>query len=160
MVGVGVDGLEWVGVDRGGEGSGGDVVVGWGHRGEGGVGEGSGAGLVGPGVVGEPGGEPLVLAGGAEGLIDVAPPGPGTVHTLTVALTREEGAGDSGDLSPYLDGSVLVLEGEWGALAPEVDVGAGGLGLLQLQGGAAGHGHHHQGDDHLGHVGLLFDCSC
>ena len=91
VVGVGVDRLDGVGVDGAGEGGGGDVVVGRSHRGEGGVGEGRGAGLVGPGVVGEPGGEPLVLAGRAEGLVDVAPPGSGAVHTLTVALvTRLE----------------------------------------------------------------------
>ena len=74
---------------RDGEGSGGDVSVGGdhrGHRSQGGVGQGSGTGLVRPGVGGEPGGEPQVLAGALLGG-NVAPPGSGAVHTLAVTLT-------------------------------------------------------------------------
>ena len=76
-------------VHRDGEGSGGDVSVGGdhrGHRSQGGVGQGSGTGLVRPGVGGEPGGEPQVLAGALLGG-NVAPPGSGAVHTLAVTLT-------------------------------------------------------------------------
>ena len=56
----------------------------------------------------------------------------------------------------YLDGAVLVDEGERGALAADVDVGAGGLGLGHLQGGGLGGGHQHQGDEQLAvHVDRL-----
>ena len=88
-------------MDRGGVGSGGHVGVGrhvsmgrhvtvWGNHGSqgshGSVGEGSGAGLVRPGVGGEPGGEPQVLAGALAGG-NIAPAGSGAVHSLAVTLT-------------------------------------------------------------------------
>ena len=85
---VAVDGL----VDGGGEGGGGEVRVGRNHGsqgrhgGDGGVGQGGGTGLVGPGVGGEPGGEPQVLAGAVPGG-DVAPASSGAVHALTVTLS-------------------------------------------------------------------------
>ena len=49
----------------------------------------------------------------------------------------------------YLDGAVLVHEGERRALAADVDVGAGGLGLGHLQGRGLGGGHQHEGDEEL-----------
>ena len=83
-----VDGL----VDGGSEGGRGEVSVGrnhgsqGGHGGYRGVGQGGGTGLVRPGVGGEPGGEPQVLAGALLGG-NIAPPGSGAVHTLAVTLT-------------------------------------------------------------------------
>ena len=82
---VAVDGL----VDGGGEGGGGEVSVGRNHGSQGshgGVGQGGGTGFVGPGVGGEPGGEPQVLAGAVPGG-DVAPASSGAVHALTVTLS-------------------------------------------------------------------------
>ena len=85
---VAVDGL----VDGGGEGGGGEVSVGRNHGsqgrhgGDGGEGQGGGTGLVGPGVGGEPGGEPQVLTGAVPGG-DVAPASSGAVHALTVTLS-------------------------------------------------------------------------
>ena len=50
----------------------------------------------------------------------------------------------------YLDGAVLVHEGERRALAADVDVGAGSLGLGHLEGGGLGGGHQEEGDEQLG----------
>ena len=70
-------------LDRDGVGRGGDVSVG---GSQGSVGQGGGAGLVRPGVGGEPGGEPQVLAG-AVVRVNITPPGSGAVNTLAVTLT-------------------------------------------------------------------------
>ena len=76
-------------VHRDGEGSGGDVSVCGdhrSHRSQGGVGQGGGAGLVRPGVGGEPGGEPEVVTG-AVVAVNITPAGSGAVNTLAVTLT-------------------------------------------------------------------------
>ena len=64
------------------------------------------------------------------GGVHVAPLGPGTVHSLAVAL----------------DDVSTVSEGEAGALAPTVGVGGGGLGL-RVQGLTVGGGEGHGGQD-------------
>ena len=56
------------------------------YRAERGALGGGGTGLVGPGVGGEPGGEPQVLTGAVPGG-DVAPASSGAVHALTVTLS-------------------------------------------------------------------------
>ena len=55
------------------------------HGSQWGVGQGGGAGLVRPGIGGEPGGEPQVLAGAVVG-VNITPPGSGAVNTLAVTL--------------------------------------------------------------------------
>ena len=78
---------------------------------------GGGAGLVGPGVVGEPLGGDEVLAGGVVIGVHVAPLSPGAVHSQTVTLHH----------------SVGVSEGEAAALTAAVDQGRGRLDLRVLQ---------------------------
>ena len=70
-----------------------------------------GTGLVGPGVGGEPLGWDEVLAGGVV-RVDIAPLGPGAVHSPAVPL----------------DLSCSVSPGEGAALTPAVDQWGGGLG--------------------------------
>merc|ERR1712186_110600 len=79
-----------------------------------------GAGLVGPGVVGEPLGGDEVLAGGVGGVY-ITPLGPGTVHSQTVALHHAVG----------------VSEGEAAALTAAVDQGRGRLLISRIQSLAA-----------------------
>ena len=69
-----------------------------------------GAGLVRPGVVGEPLGGDEVLAGGVS-LVDITPLSSSTVHSQTVALNH----------------SIGVSEGQAAALTPTVYQGRGGL---------------------------------
>merc|ERR1719333_2030115 len=95
----------------------------------------SGTGLVGPGVVGEPGAEPLVLAGAGVGVINVAPSGASTVSTATIAL--------------YC--AILINKCEGGALAANVDIWRGSLGDLSLEGRTGDGGHHGQHGDCLPH---------
>ena len=69
-----------------------------------------------------------------------------------------ENISETENISPpvYLDGSVLVHEGERRALAADVDVGAGSLGLGHLEGAGLGSGHQEEGDEQLAvHVDLL-----
>ena len=81
---------------------------------------GGGAGLIGPGVVGEPLGGDEVLAGGVGG-VHIAPLSPGAVHSQTVALHH----------------SVGVSEGEAAALTAAVDQGRGRLLISRIQSLAA-----------------------
>ena len=130
------DGVGWLVVVDGG-GVGGqllDMVVGAG------VLRGGGAGLVGPGVVGEPLGGDEVLAGGV-GRVYITPLGPGTVHSHTVALHH----------------SVSVPEGQTAALTATVYQGRGGLGLRVLQlhragGRDDGEGGEERGDGQHHHI--------
>ena len=100
------------------------VVSGWvdtQHGAEGRALGGSGAGLVGPGVVGEPLGGDEVLAGGVVIGVHVAPLSPGAVHSQTVTLHH----------------SVGVSEGEAAALTAAVDQGRGRLLISRIQSLAA-----------------------
>jgi len=74
--------------------------------------QGSGTGLIGPGVVREPGRESLILTAAGQGIVYVAPAGPSTVSGPAVTL----------------DCAILVLECEGGALAANVDIRRGRLG--------------------------------
>jgi len=86
----------------------------------------SGAGLIWPRVVGEPGTESKVLTTGGVSTVNIAPSCSCAVSWPAVAL----------------DGAILILEGEWGTLATNVDIGGGSLGvfchLWEWRGGDAG----------------------
>ena len=96
---------------------------------------GGGAGLVGPGVGGEPGAGGQVGAGGAVVGVNVAPLGTGAVDTPAVAL----------------DVTLGVHEGEAGALAATVGEGRGSLQVPGLLYREARGGDDERGEEHLEH---------